>query len=88
MSEGRSAKEMRNTVAAAMASEPGTFFEDIDADAVEVMLGSALTNPPCSEQADQIEDVANQLYLMRARVEHVAQLAGVAGQDGGGRRPS
>ena len=88
VSEGRSAKEMRNTVAAAMASEPGTFFEDIDADAVEVLLGSALTNPPCPEQADQIEDVANQLYLVRARVEHVAQLAGVAGQDGRGGRPS
>ncbi|HEX7462649.1 MAG TPA: hypothetical protein VF317_10790, partial [Dermatophilaceae bacterium] len=59
---------------------PGTFFEDIDADAVEVLLGSALTNPRCPEQADQIEDVANHLYLVRARVEHVAQLAGVAGQ--------
>ncbi len=76
VAEGRPAKEMRNTVAAAMASEPDTFFEDIDAVAVAGLLGSALTNPPCPEQADQIEDVANHLYLVRARVEHVAQLAG------------
>jgi hypothetical protein len=86
--EGRPAKEMRNTVAAAMAGEPDSFFEDIDAVAVAGLLGSALTNPPCPEQADQIEDVANHLYLMRARVEHLAQLAGVAGQDGRGGRPS
>ena len=86
--EGRTAKEMRNTVAAAMAGEPDTFFEDIDAAAVAGLLGSALTNPPCPEQADQIEDVANHLYLVRARVEYVAQLAGVAGQDGRGGRPS
>jgi len=78
--EGRAAKEMRNTVAAAMAGEPETIFEDIDAVAVAGLLGSALTNPRCPEQADQIEDVANHLYLVRARVEHVAQLAGVAGQ--------
>jgi len=74
--EGRTAKEMRNSVAAAMAGEPDTFFEDIDAVAVAGLLGSALTNPPCPEQADQIEDVASHLYLVRARVEHVAQLAG------------
>jgi len=87
--EGRSAKEMRNTVAAAMASEPTTFFEDIDAVAVAALLGSTLTNPPCPEQADQIEDVANHLYLVRARVEHVAQLGrGNAGRDGRGGRPS
>lgn len=78
--EGRAAKEMRNTVAAAMAGEPETIFEDIDAVAVAGLLGSALTNPRCPEQADQIEDVANHLYLVRARVEYVAQLAGVAGQ--------
>jgi hypothetical protein len=74
--EGRSAKAMRNAVAAAMASEPTAFFEDIDAVAVAALLGSALTSPPCPEQADQIEDVANHLYLVRARVEHVAKLAG------------
>jgi hypothetical protein len=75
VAEGRPVKEMRNTVAAAMASKPETFFEDIAA-AVAGLLGSALTNPPCPEQADQIEDVAKHLYLLRARVEHVAQLAG------------
>jgi uncharacterized protein YbjT (DUF2867 family) len=78
--EGRAAKEMRNTVAAAMAGEPETIFEDIDAGDVAELLGSALTNPRCPEQADQIEDVANHLYLVRARGEYVAQLAGVAGQ--------
>jgi hypothetical protein len=71
---------MRNTVAGAMAGEPETNFEDIDAVAVAGLLGSALTNPRYAEQADQIENVANHLYLVRARVEHDAQLAGVAGQ--------
>jgi hypothetical protein len=74
--EGRPVKQTRNTVAAAMASKPDTFFEDIDAAAVAGLLGSALANPPCPEQADQIEDVAKHLYLVRARVELVAQLAG------------
>ena len=74
--EGRPAKGMRDAVAAAMASKPNTFFEDIDAVAVAGLLGSALTSPPCPEQADQIDDVAKHLYLVRARVDHVAQLAG------------
>lgn len=76
VAEGRPAKEMRNKVAAAMASEPTTFFEDIDAASVAGLLGSALTNPPCPEQEDQIADVATHFYLVCARVEHVAQLAG------------
>ena len=76
VSEGRPAKEMRDTVAAAMASNPTTLFEDIDAVAVAGLLGSALANPPCPEQTDQIEDVAKYLYLVRARVDHVAQSAG------------
>ena len=80
MCEGRAAKEMRNTVAAATAGEPETILEDIDAVAVAGLLGSALTNPRCPEQADRIEDVANHLYSVRARVEYVAQLSGVAVQ--------
>jgi hypothetical protein len=78
VSEGRPAKDMRNSVAAALAGEPTTFFEDIDAAAAAALLGSALANPPCPEQADQIEDVTNHLYLVRARVEHLARLAGIA----------
>jgi cytochrome c-type biogenesis protein CcmH/NrfF len=66
---------MRNSVAAAMAGNPDTFFEDIDAAAVAALLGSALACPPCPEQADQIEDVNNHLHLVRARVEHLARLA-------------
>lgn len=76
VSEGRAAKDMRNSVAAAMAGEPDTFFEDIDAAAAAALLGSALSCPPCPEQADQIQDVADLLYLVRARVEHLARLAG------------
>ena len=75
VSEGRAAKDMRNSVAAAMAGNPDTFFEDIDAAAVAALLGSALACPPCPEQADQIEDVNNHLHLVRARVEHLARLA-------------
>ncbi len=88
VSEGRSAKAMRNTVAAAMAGKPEAVFEDIDATAVAGLLGAALTNPPCPEQDDQIEDVADLLYLLRARVEHVAQLAGVTSVEGRDSRPS
>ena len=57
MSEGRAAKDTRNSVAAAMAGDPDTFFEDIAAAAVAAMLDSALACPPCPAQADQIEDV-------------------------------
>jgi hypothetical protein len=75
VSEGRAAKDMRNSVAAAMAGDPDTFFEDIGVAAVAALLGLALACPPCPEQADQIEDVNNHLYLVRARVEHLARLA-------------
>lgn len=88
VTEGRSAKAMRNTVAAAMASKPEAVFEDIDATAVAALLGAALANLPCPEQDDQIEDVASHLYLLRARVEHVAQLAGVTPVEGRDSRPS
>jgi hypothetical protein len=77
VSEGRAAKEMRNSVATAMASEPTTFFEDIDTATATGLLGSALAHPPCPEQPDQIEDVSNHLYLLRARVAHLARLAGI-----------
>ena len=77
VTEGRSAKDMRNFVAAAMAGEPDTFFEDIDAAAAAELLDVALGCPPCPEQADQIEDVNDYLYLVRARVEHLARLAGI-----------
>ena len=75
VSEGRTAKDMRNSVAAAMAGDPDTFFEDIDAAAVAALLGSALACPPCPEQADQIEDVNNHLHLVQARVEHLARIS-------------
>ena len=63
-------------MAAAMAGDPETFFEDIDAAAAAALLGSALASPPCPEQPDQIEDVSKHLYLLRARVEHLDRLAG------------
>jgi hypothetical protein len=75
VSEGRAAKDMRNSFAAAMAGNPDTFFEDINAATGAALLGSALACPPCPEQADQIEDVNNHLHLVRARVEHLTQLA-------------
>lgn len=77
VAEGRAAKGIRNRVALEMAGNPGTFFEDIDAGTVAGRLGAALSNPPCPEQADQIEDVAANLYLARSRVEHLARLAGL-----------
>jgi hypothetical protein len=77
VSEGRRAKDVRNAVAAGMASEPDTFFEDIDAGAAAVLLGAALECPPCPEQPDQIADVRDHLYLVRSRTEHLARLAGI-----------
>lgn len=77
VSEGRAAKDIRNSVAAAMAAEPDTFFEDIDAAAAAALLGSALASRPCPEQADQIQDVNDHLHLVQARVEHLARLAGI-----------
>lgn len=76
VSEGRAAKDMRNSFAAAMAGNPDTFFEDINAADGAALLGSALACPPCPQQADQIKDVNNHLHLLRARVEHLARLAG------------
>jgi hypothetical protein len=79
VSEGRAAKDMRNSLAAAMAAEPTTFFADIDAaGATDRLLCSALARPPCPEQPDQIEDVTKHLYRVRARVEHLARPAGIA----------
>lgn len=77
VTEGRAAKDMRNSVAAAMAAEPEAFFEDVDAAAAAALLGTALACPPCPEQPDQIEDVNDHLHLVRARVEHLARLAGI-----------
>lgn len=78
MAEEQSATDMRNSVAAAMAGEPDTFFEDIDATTAADLLAAALACPPCPEQADQIEDVNDYLYLVRARAEHLARLAGTS----------
>jgi hypothetical protein len=75
VSEGRAARGMRNSVATAMANDDETFFEDIDAGAAAVLLGSALARTPCPEQPDQILDVADYLHLLRARTEHLARLA-------------
>jgi hypothetical protein len=49
--EGRAAKAMRNSVAAAMAGEPTTFFEDIGAAAAAALLNPALPNPACLSRA-------------------------------------
>lgn len=76
VSDGRAAKDMRNSVAAAMAAEPDTFFADIDAGEAAALLGSALACRACPEQPDQIEDVADHLYLVRARTEHLTRMAG------------
>lgn len=77
VTEGRAARGLRDTVAAGMAGNPDVFFEDIDAATATGLLGSALANPPCPEQDDQIEDVAMYLYLVQSRAEHLARLAGL-----------
>ena len=87
MTEGRRAKDLRSSAAAAMAGEPDTFFADIEAAAEADLLGLALRCPPCPEQADQIEDVNKYLYLVRARVEHLARMGGIPVLVSRGRRP-
>jgi len=80
VAQGRAAKGMRNQVAAAMAANPTTFFEDLDAATAAEHLRSALANPPCPEQDDQVQDVAANLYLVRARTDLLARLAGLPPQ--------
>ncbi len=75
--EGRSAKVMRNAAADAMAASPNALFEDVDAATAATLLATALANPPCPEQDDQIRDVAANLYLTRARAELLARLGGL-----------
>ncbi|ADU49636.1 hypothetical protein Intca_3151 [Intrasporangium calvum DSM 43043] len=76
VAEGRRAREMRDAIAARMASDDAAFFEDIDAAGFAELLGSALAKPPCPRQVDQVEDVATYFYLTRSRADHVARLAG------------
>lgn len=73
---GRRVKDLRFTVAASLAAAPDAFFEDIGAAAAADHLETALRCPPCPEQADQVKDVSRYLYLLRARTEHLARLAG------------
>ncbi|MEO7131561.1 MAG: hypothetical protein ABIZ07_09330, partial [Dermatophilaceae bacterium] len=76
VAEGRRAREMRDAIAAKMASDDAAFFEDIDAAGFAKLLGSALAKPPCPREVDQVEDVATNFYLTRSRADHVARLAG------------
>jgi len=75
VSEGRAARGLHDSIADAMAREPDTYFVDLDSAAAATALREALSNPPCPEQDDQVEDVGELLYLTRSRTEHLARLA-------------
>ena len=77
VAEGRSAKGIRDSIAATMINDPDAYFEDMDAATTATLLREALANPPCPEQEDQLEDVATYLFLLRSRTAHLAQLAGL-----------
>jgi hypothetical protein len=68
ITEGRDAAGLRTRMAAEMAGNPVSEFDDIDpARAVEI-LQAALAQPACPVQDDQIQDVADNLEVLRARV--------------------
>jgi hypothetical protein len=77
LTAGRDAANMRNAIAAAMATDPHSEFEDIDVVAVAQLLREALGKPPCPVDEEQVDDVARHLYLARARAELLAELAGL-----------
>jgi hypothetical protein len=78
VSEGRAARTARKSLAAATAvGELDTFLVDIDAAGVVRLLRAALDRPPCPVLDDQIEDVAAFHYLLLARVEELARVAGL-----------
>lgn len=74
--EGSATQGLRERVRDGMAAEPTAWFDDIDESAALDHLRSALLCEPCPEAPDQIEDVAANLYLTRARAQQMARMLG------------
>jgi hypothetical protein len=73
VAEGRAAAGLRARMAAMMADRPEAGFDDIDAERAAQVLRASLDQPACPEQPDQIQDVAANLEILRARVSLIAQ---------------
>jgi hypothetical protein len=63
----RTPDSIRNRCRAA-AREPGLQFFDLEAAQARAILEQALARPPCPEQPDQIDDVGENLELLRSRL--------------------
>jgi hypothetical protein len=68
ISEGRVAGGLRARSASQMAASPVSLFEDVDARRAVQVLQIALAHPTCPREADQIQHVAANLGILRARV--------------------
>ena len=73
IAEGRAATGLPARMSAMMADRPEAGFGDIDAARAVEVLHASLAQPACPEQPDQIEDVAANLEILRARVSLIAQ---------------
>ncbi len=74
VAEGRQTRSLHDRTAAEMADNPMALFEDIDAARAEQILRTALSQPPCPIEDDQIEDVTCCLEILRSRVAVLAEL--------------
>ncbi|TWP38519.1 hypothetical protein [Leekyejoonella antrihumi] len=74
VSEGRKATKLHDDTARTIATKPATFFRDVDAPGAASVLETALTSRACPIQPDQVEDVAQNLYLLRSRTENLGRL--------------
>jgi hypothetical protein len=77
ISEGRVAAGLRARSAAEMAANPVAEFEDLDARRAVRLLRAALTHPTCPREADQVQDVAANLEILRSRVSLIEDEAAV-----------
>jgi len=75
VAEGRQAKKLHDDIRRQVLSRSDTFFEDIDAARAAELLETALAQPTCAAQKDQVEDVAMHLELLRSRVRRLRESA-------------
>jgi hypothetical protein len=77
ISEGRVAGGLRARSAAEMAASPVALFEDVEARRAVQLLRAALAHPTCPREADQVQDVAANLEILRARLSLIEDEAAV-----------
>nr|WP_281289142.1 hypothetical protein [Leekyejoonella antrihumi] len=75
VAEGKLVKRLQKDVGRLRAGTDETFFEDLDAAKAVEVLEAALAQPPCPADAEQVEDLGLHLPLLRARTDHLRELA-------------